>query len=80
VRLFCILLFMGGCSLKQEPQIWDTELDPSKRNWEEVYEHELKEAIKNQDDESFHFFWPLYIKELSKNNKTIIIYRSDLDQ
>ena len=66
MRFFCFLLMLTGCVSKREPQINDTKFDPNERNWLNVYDHELKTAIDNDDGEAYYFFWPEYLKEYDK--------------
>lgn len=70
--LFCLFLVMS-CSHKKEPMPRDTLFLDKNRDWESLYEQELKAAIDNEDDAAFHFFWPEYLKVLSENNKTATI-------
>ena len=71
--LIIILLF--GCKHSQinKPKPFDTQLNKDERNWEHLYAIELKNALDNQDDMAFYFFWPLYLEaryeNKLKNNK-----------
>lgn len=70
MRLLLIFILLSGCSLKKAPKPSDTLFDPGKRNWLEIYAHELKVARENNDYDAFRFFWPEYLKELhSRRNK-----------
>tara|TARA_A100001011_G_scaffold344144_1_gene378992 strand:+ start:213 stop:413 length:201 start_codon:yes stop_codon:yes gene_type:complete len=60
------LFFLLGCVTTHKPQPSDTKFKDSDRNWVKVYEHELKVAIENDDIEAWMFFWPEYLKEISK--------------
>lgn len=69
--LIIILLF--GCKHngldKSQPS--DVQLNKDERNWEHLYAIELENALKNQDDMAFHFFWPLYLKARYENKLKI---------
>jgi len=70
VRLLLIVFLLSGCSLKEAPKPSDTLFDPKKRDWLQIYAHEIKVAIENNDHDAFRFFWPEYVKELSsRKNK-----------
>lgn len=66
MRIFPLLLLICSCNSKRELHPSDTSFDPNNRDWSQVYEHELNEALKNNDDEAYRFFWPEYLKELYK--------------
>ena len=65
--------FLGGCKSitscfligleKNEPTVEDTKFDYSKRDWEAVFEHEIKAAMENEDEEAYHFFMYELLKE-----------------
>ena len=38
----------------------------AEKDWAQLYSLELLSALKNDDDQAFYFFWPLYLKELNK--------------
>lgn len=65
--LIIILLF--GCKHSQinKPKPFDTQLNKDERNWEHLYAIELKNALDNQDDMAFYFFWPLYLEARYEN-------------
>lgn len=67
VRLLVLLLFFSGCTHTYNPQPIDTIFKERDKNWSLIYEKELKIALENEDMEAFYFFWPEYLKELSKN-------------
>jgi len=67
VRTFCFLLIFSSCVHTHNPQPYDTIFKDESKNWELVYEHELKVAIENEDIAAFYFFWPEYLKERDKN-------------
>jgi hypothetical protein len=54
-----ICFFLSNCS---------THRPPLKKtiNWELIYKTELENAIINNDDEAFRFYWPEYLKEREK--------------
>lgn len=64
MRLLLIIVLLSGCSLKKAPKPSDTLFDPEKRNWLEIYAHELRVAKENNDYDAFRFFWPEYVREL----------------
>jgi hypothetical protein len=67
VRL-CILLFLlCGCIQNNKLKPSDTKLNISNRNWEELYARELFNALKNEDDLAFYFFWPYYLEARYEN-------------
>ena len=61
---FLPLLLVCGCVTTHDPEIADTKLDESKRDWAVVFEHEIQIAIKNQDYDAYYFFVQELIKEL----------------
>jgi outer membrane biogenesis lipoprotein LolB len=78
-QLLAILsLLLGGCSAlvqRPNPQPEDTKFDESKRDWIAVFEHEIKVAMDNEDEEAYHFFMRELLvekvrlwKEKKKNN------------
>jgi hypothetical protein len=66
VLRFLIFFFLFGCATIHKPQPSDTKFKDTDRNWAKVYEHELKVAIENDDIHAWMFFWPEYLKEISK--------------
>ena len=64
------IILLLGCKHNRvdRPQLSDTALNKDERNWEHLYAIELKNALKNQDDVAFYFFWPLYL-EVRRENK-----------
>jgi len=67
VRFLFFLLILFGCQTKYNLKPSDTKLKESERNWEQLYARELSNALKNEDNAAFYFFWPLYIQERSHN-------------
>ena len=69
MRFFTIglLFFLTNCKTIQNLKPEDTKLPEQKRNWEELYARELKNALINQDDVAFYFFWPYYLKARYEN-------------
>ena len=53
---------MSGCVSKRGLSPEDTKLKDSDRDWYQVYHHELKIAIENEDSESRYFFLQEIIK------------------
>lgn len=58
-----IFIFCSGCVVSNNPQPIDTEFDESKRNWAEVYRHEIKAAVENEDLDAYNFFFQEYMRE-----------------
>ena len=69
MRLFIIslLFFLTNCKTIQNLKPEDTKLPEQKRNWEELYARELKNALINQYDIAFYFFCPYYLKARYEN-------------
>ena len=69
--LIIILLF--GCRHNgvDKPRPSDTQLNKDERNWEYLYAIELQNALNNQDDMAFYFFWPLYLEARYENKLKI---------
>lgn len=67
MRFLFLLLILFGCQAKHNPKPSDTELKESERDWEALYSRELSNALINQDDLAFYFFWPYYMQERLKN-------------
>jgi hypothetical protein len=47
----------------------DTLFREEDRNWTEIYAHELKVALENNDSEAFYFFWPEYLQSAESKIK-----------
>jgi len=60
---FLALILLTSCIVPPGPTPKDTEFDPSKRNWAEVYRHEIKRAVENEDSDAYHFFFQEYMRE-----------------
>jgi hypothetical protein len=69
VRLLFIILFFASCQTqpKPTPKPIDTRHREDKRNWEYLYARELKNALDNEDDVAFHFFWVYYLEARYEN-------------
>jgi hypothetical protein len=67
VRFLFFLLILFGCQTKHNLKPSDTQLKESECNWEALYARELSNALINEDDVAFYFFWPLYMQERSRN-------------
>ena len=73
IALNYVFVFLVGCKSitscfliefqKDEPTIEDTKFDESKRDWVAVFEHEIKAAMENEDEEAYHFFMYELLKE-----------------
>lgn len=59
-----ILLTSCAGTYDHTPQ--DTKFNQEKRNWTEIYKHELITAFKNQDADSLKFF----MEELEKEKRS----------
>lgn len=57
------LLLLGGCATIHDPDITDTVFDESKRDWAEVFVHEINVAAENKDYGAYYFFMQELIKE-----------------
>lgn len=75
MRTFCFLLIFSSCVHTHNPQPYDTIFKDELKNWELVYEHELKVAIENEDIAAFYFFWPEYLKEIEKRKLNSVIQK-----
>ena len=64
---------LTSCVSKRSPQPSDTELNPSKRNWLEVYFYEMEVANKNNDNEAYYFFLQEIIKMKYKSQYNLEI-------
>ena len=62
LRLFWLVL-LGGCAHVLPPQPADTNLIPEERDWLKVYQHELRVASENEDNEAYYFFLQEIVKE-----------------
>jgi|TARA_B110000305_G_scaffold242157_1_gene320509 hypothetical protein len=69
---FLPLILLCSCVVKHNPKPIDTNFNPSKRDWVEVYREEIKIAIKNDDREAWSFFWREYL--LEKANRQVEKY------
>ena len=63
MRFLFFLLILFGCQTKHNLKPSDTKFKESERNWEQLYARELHNALKNEDDAAFYFFWPYYLQE-----------------
>lgn len=63
------MLLLCGCVTTHDPQPADTEFDESKRDWLEVYRHEIKAAVENEDEGAYHFFFQQYMRERIRQYK-----------
>ena len=64
--LLGLSLLLTSCktlSPKHDPVPADTAFDESKRDWAEVFKHEMKAAIDNEDEGAYHFFFEEYMRE-----------------
>ena len=64
--IFAILALLSACSpvmVKHDPQPRDTAFNEEDRDWLEVFKHEIKVAVENQDQDAYHFFFQEYMRE-----------------
>ena len=68
-----ILLFTSCKSLdpKHNPTPEDTVFDESKRDWLEVFKHEIKVAVENDDVDAYNFFFEEYMRERIRQFKEV---------
>ena len=67
MRFLILILILFGCQTTHNLKPSDTEFKDRERDWEALYARELSNALKNEDDVAFYFFWPLYLQERSNN-------------
>ena len=67
--LFIILLLIGCQSNQHKPKPYDTKYKEEERNWEYLYAIELENALMNEDDLAFYFFWPYYLEARYENKQ-----------
>ena len=60
------LFLLFSCATTPDPQPSDTKFDERKRNWVEIFQHEINIAIQNGDADAYHFFMQELIKERNK--------------
>lgn len=86
---FLPLVLLCGCVTTHDPQVTDTEFDPSRRDWAQVFVHEIKVAAENEDYAAYYFFMQELLKEdfRRKNNgkemdanPKLHFYRKNLDK
>ncbi len=65
---FLPLLLVCGCVTTHDPQPVDTNFDNSRRDWAEVFVHEIKVAGENKDYGAYYFFMQELIKEHYRRN------------
>ena len=64
LKILLIAFCLSGCVVsKKEPKPEDTLLDESKRDWLEVYKHEMVVAGENDDEAAYHLFFWAYVTE-----------------
>lgn len=63
---FLPLALLCGCVTTHDPQPIETKFDESRRNWVEVFEHEIRVAIENEDPYAYHFFMQELIQEKTR--------------
>lgn len=66
-------MLLSSCSMKSSLKPSDTNFDPKKRNWLEVYAHEIQVAKENQDMDAWRFFYLEFIKELRNQSPNSVI-------
>ena len=60
---FLLPFLLCGCVTIHDPQPADTAFDESKRDWLEVFKHEIKVAVENDDIDAYNFFFEEYLRE-----------------
>lgn len=73
-----IILVLIGCQTTsiESPNNKGSD-DP--RDWEYLYSIELKNALDNQDDMAFHFFWLYYLEARHENKLKKLAKQQVLD-
>ena len=64
--LAVLILLFTSCKIlgpKHNPAPEDTAFDESKRDWLEVFKHEIKVAVENDDVDAYNFFFEEYMRE-----------------
>ena len=72
-------MLLVSCSQTSTLKPSDTKLNIKNLNWERLYARELSNALKNEDDLSFHFFWPLYLEARQENKLKKLDKKSQID-
>jgi len=67
MRFLLIVFLFISCSQNKLLKPSDTSLKEEDLNWEMLYARELSNALKNQDDLAFYFFWPYYLEARYEN-------------
>ena len=60
----------------EEPRSVDTKFNENERDWIEVYRHEIKVAVDNEDKDAYDFFFEEYMRERIRQFKE---QRSDVE-
>ena len=47
----------------EDPRSVDTKFNENERDWIEVYRHEIKVAVDNEDKDAYDFFFEEYMRE-----------------
>lgn len=58
-----LLILLTGCVSNHDPKSLDTKFNESERDWLEVYRHEIKIAVENEDIDAYNFFFEEYMRE-----------------
>ena len=53
----------------EDPRSVDTKFNENERDWIEVYRHEIKVAVDNEDIEAYNFFFEEYMRERIRQYK-----------
>ena len=69
VKSFFVFLLFASCQLVKPVKLdpYCIQLHQNDIDWEYLYSIELKNALDNEDDMAFHFFWPLYLEARYEN-------------
>lgn len=60
----------------EDPRSVDTKFNENERDWIEVYRHEIKVAVDNEDKDAYDFFFEEYMRERIRQFKE---QRSDVE-
>ena len=60
----------------EDPRSVDTKFNENERDWIEVYRHEIKVAVDNEDKDAYDFFFEEYMRERIRHFKE---QRSDVE-
>lgn len=73
---FLPVLLLCSCVVVEDPRSVDTKFNENERDWIEVYRHEIKVAVDNEDKDAYDFFFEEYMRERIRQFKE---QRSDVE-